>query len=108
MRWYNCENYSTKYGIEYANDGTVEKIEESFDGEATDKIYTRNPKQQEELLSDMALRVIFKEIIRCGDDDATRELVRKVKGHDAKVLSDALCAEVERCVRAIKMLNKNS
>ena len=56
----------------------------------------------------MALRVIFKEIIRCGDDDATRELARKVKGHDAKVLSDALCAEVERCVIAIKMLNKNS
>ena len=54
MRWYNCEN-STEYGIEYANDGTVEKIEESFDGEATDKIYTRNPKQQEELLSDMAI-----------------------------------------------------
>lgn len=60
------------------------------------------------ILQSMALRVIFKEIIRCGDDDATRELARKVKGHDGKVLSDALCAEVERCVRAIKMLNKNS
>lgn len=59
------------------------------------------------ILQSMALRVIFKEIIRCGDDDATRELVRKVKGHDAKVLSDALCAEVERCNRALKSLNNN-
>lgn len=59
------------------------------------------------ILQRMALRVIFKEIIRCGDDDATRELARKVKGHDAKVLSDALCAEVERCNRALKSLNNN-
>ena len=59
------------------------------------------------ILQSMALRVIFKEIIRCGDDDATRELACKVKGHDAKVLSDALCAEVERCNRALKSLNNN-
>lgn len=105
MRWYKCEGFTT-YGIEYSKEGSVEKVQYSIDGVIVG-FYTRNPERQEKLLDDKMLLKIFKEIIRCGNGDATRELARKVKGHDAKVLSDALCAEVERCNRALKSLNNN-
>ena len=105
MRWYKCEGFTT-YGIEYSKEGSVEKVQYSIDGVIAG-FYTRNPERKEELLDDKMLQGIFTKIIRCGDDDATRELACKVKGHDAKVLSDALCAEVERCNRALKSLNNN-